>query len=108
MMNLKTGDKVKFLDATGGGIVRKIIDSRMVLVAVEGGFEIPTLGSKLLKMESSEAGQRFFNETFDVSFPEGPDTSATETDVDLTILPEAVTKGRKAEEVFLAFVPHDQ
>lgn len=107
-MNLKPGDKVKFLDTTGGGVVRKIIDSRMVLVAIEGGFEIPSLSSKLLKMESSEAGQRFFNESFDVSSGGEPETVTAETDEELTSLPEAVTKSRKIEEVFLAFVPQDQ
>ncbi len=107
-MNLKPGDKVKFLDATGGGIVRKVIDSRMVLVAVEGGFEIPTLSSKLLKMESSEAGQRFFNESFNIATAEKDETPYEESDTDLTNLPDAVTRNRRAEEVFLAFVPHDQ
>jgi hypothetical protein len=107
-MNLNVGDKVKFLDATGGGVVRKIIDSRMVLVAVEGGFEIPTLCSELLKMESSEPGQRFFNESFDVSSEKAQDVAAPEPDENLSILSESATKSRKAEEVFLAFVPHDQ
>ena len=107
-MNLKVGDKVKFLDATGGGIVRKIIDSRMVLIAVEGGFEIPTLSSKLLKMESSEAGQRFFNESFDIPSAHEPETSGPQTDEIISNLPEVVTKNRKVEEVCLAFVPHDQ
>jgi hypothetical protein len=107
-MNLKVGDKVKFLDATGGGVIRKIIDSRMVLVAVEGGFEIPTLGSKLLKMDVSEAGQRFFNESFNVPSSEEHENGIPETDENISTLPETATKNRKAEEVFLVFVPHDQ
>ena len=107
-MNLKVGDRVKFLDATGGGVIRKIIDSRMVLVAVEGGFEIPTLASKLLKMESSEAGQRFFNESFNVSSSQEQEASEPELDVNISTLSDSATKSRKAEEVFLAFVPHDQ
>jgi hypothetical protein len=107
-MELKVGDKVKFLDATGGGVVRKIIDSRMVLVAVEGGFEIPTLSSKLLKMETSEPGQRFFNESFDVAHVSEGEKTGEEIDERISAVPEKATKGRKSEDVFLAFVPQDQ
>ena len=100
--------KIVIAGATGGGIVRKIIDSRMVLIAVEGGFEIPTLSSKLLKMESAEAGQRFFNELFDIPSAQEQEVSKPETDENISILADIATKNRKAEEVFLAFVPHDQ
>ena len=43
MAEFKIGDKVNFLSTVGGGKVTKIIDSRMVMVEVEDGFEIPTL-----------------------------------------------------------------
>lgn len=107
-MSLKVGDKVKFLDATGGGVIRKIIDSRMVLVAVEGGFEIPTLSSQLLKMDTSEAGQRFFNESFDVASGEEVENPEYNPDEKISRLPDSATRNRRSEEVFLAFVPHDQ
>ncbi|MCR5038829.1 MAG: DUF2027 domain-containing protein [Bacteroidales bacterium] len=48
MAEFKIGDKVNFLSAVGGGKVTKIIDSRMVMVEVEDGFEIPTLISDLV------------------------------------------------------------
>ena len=48
MAEIKIGDKVNFLSTTGGGKVTKIIDSRMVMVEIEGGFEIPTLISDLV------------------------------------------------------------
>ena len=48
MANVGIGDKVNFLNAVGGGIVTKIIDSRMVMVEVEEGFEIPCLTSDLV------------------------------------------------------------
>lgn len=43
-MNIKTGDTVRFLNATGGGVVTRI-DTKKGLVYVEDadGFEIPTL-----------------------------------------------------------------
>ena len=48
MAEFKIGDRVNFLSSTGGGKVTKIIDSRMVMVEVEDGFELPTLISELV------------------------------------------------------------
>ncbi|UCH13955.1 MAG: DUF2027 domain-containing protein [Bacteroidales bacterium] len=47
-MKIKVGDKVKFLNDTGGGIVSEIIDDRMVNVRIEDGFDIPALISELI------------------------------------------------------------
>lgn len=107
-MNFKVGDHVKFLDATGGGIVRKIIDHRMVLVAIEGGFEIPTLMSELVRMEGEEAGQRFFNETFEVLGENEPEAVMNQDDERVTSLKLEKNKPLKNEEILLAFVPQDQ
>ena len=43
MSNIKVGDKVRFLNTTGGGIVRSIKGSDKVLVEDEDGFEVPAL-----------------------------------------------------------------
>jgi hypothetical protein len=107
-MSLKVGDEVKFLDATGGGVITKILDPRMVLVAIEGGFEIPTLTSNLLKMDTNEAGQRFFNESFRVQAVEQEEQSEPATDENIFLLADKITRNRKAEEIFLAYVPRDQ
>ncbi len=48
-MELKKGDKVVFLNETGGGTITKIIDSEMVSVLNEDGFEIPVLMSEVIK-----------------------------------------------------------
>ena len=50
-MKYNIGDKVKFLNTSGGGIITKIISSTMVNVAIEEGFEIPTMTSELLKID---------------------------------------------------------
>jgi hypothetical protein len=52
-MSLIVGDKVKFLNESGGGIVVKIIDQNQALVQIEDGFEIPVLIAQLIKTESS-------------------------------------------------------
>lgn len=43
MSNIKVGDKVRFLNSTGGGIVRSLRGKDQVLVEDEDGFEVPAL-----------------------------------------------------------------
>jgi hypothetical protein len=47
-MNFKVGDKVKFLNEKGEGIVTRIINKTTVGVTVEDGFEIPYVVSNLV------------------------------------------------------------
>ncbi|HTX87464.1 MAG TPA: DUF2027 domain-containing protein [Bacteroidales bacterium] len=104
---LQAGDKVKFLNSRGGGVVTRVVDSRTVLVATEDGFEIPTLVSELLKMDPEDAGGRFFEESYAVNLPpKGPE--AEKQQEKYGSLPESAIRNRKKEEVLLAFIPHDQ
>lgn len=65
-MDIKVGDKVKFLNEEGGGIVAKILDNNMVSVTIEDGFDIPTLRSNLIKLESQGVASDMFTEDFKV------------------------------------------
>ncbi len=47
-MKCRLGDRVRFLNEVGGGVVLKIIDNKTVSVQTEDGFEIPTLDSELV------------------------------------------------------------
>ncbi len=47
-MNIKVGDRVKFLNDPGGGKVVKIVGNQ-AYVLIEDGFEVPTLLSNLIK-----------------------------------------------------------
>ncbi|MCX6276571.1 MAG: DUF2027 domain-containing protein [Bacteroidetes bacterium] len=108
MSDLKVGDKVKFLNTSGGGVVSKLIDSRTVGVLIEDGFEIPTMISELVKTDSATAAGRFFEDHYNLdSLPEA-DKPDDRQDDRLTPLPDLVISSRKSEEIFLAFVPHDQ
>ena len=110
-MAIKVGDKVKFLNATGGGVVRKIIDSRLVSVAIEGGFEIPVQASELLVIDPVDAGSRFFHESFTVpQEPDAPEAGAPSEQPSngQEDLPKNVINSRRSEDIFLVFVPHDQ
>ncbi len=54
---MKIGDRVRFLDAQGGGIVKGFRDNGLVMVEDEDGFEIPTLASQCVVV-SEEDDQR--------------------------------------------------
>lgn len=62
-MKFKKGDKVRFLNEKGGGTIAKELNSFMVSVEIEDGFEIPTLTSELVLITSeSVAGNMFMKE----------------------------------------------
>jgi len=109
MIELKIGDKVKFLNQKGGGVVVKIIDPKMVCVADEDGFEIPVLVTELLRIDPTDAGGRFFAEHFKTPekvAEEKAETAATEERLSANSF--AITSSRTSEDIYLAFVPQDQ
>jgi hypothetical protein len=52
---MKTGDRVRFLSAVGGGIVKGFQGKEIVLVEEEDGFETPALIRECIVIESKEA-----------------------------------------------------
>ncbi|MCF8332338.1 MAG: DUF2027 domain-containing protein [Bacteroidales bacterium] len=77
-MDLKPGDKVKFLNEEGGGIVSKVLENNMVAVTIEDGFDIPTLRSNLIKIESQGVAGDMFSEDYKV--PERDEEVSRRTD----------------------------
>ena len=62
MSEFKIGDKVKFLNRTGGGIITKII-SPLVVHVEEDGFDMPTLTKEIiLDHVDDKAGKMFTSE----------------------------------------------
>lgn len=51
---IKVGDKVKFLNDVGGGVVTSFINKNMVNVENEDGFELPCLITELLNISAPE------------------------------------------------------
>ncbi len=51
---MKIGDKVRFLDAQGGGTVTGFNSKGLVMVEDEDGFEIPTLASQCVVVSEEE------------------------------------------------------
>lgn len=110
-MNFRIGDKVKFLDATGGGVVSKIISASMVYVEVEDGFEIPTITSNLVKMVEDKDSPASI---FDVNYKTKPRvrveerTPPVEFENRISTLGKYPAKGDNKPGIYLAIVPHDQ
>lgn len=117
-MKLQKGDKVKFLNDHGGGIVSKVISSSLVHVKIEDGFEIPTLVNELVKVE--ETGQRaahFFMDKSratvgdyeeDADYRENVKEEKPVYDDRSKPLEIFKAKGNDKKGVYLAYVPQDQ
>lgn len=58
MNMIKVGDKVKFLNDVGGGVVTGFISKNMVNVTDDDGFEVPHLISQLVNMSAPDVPER--------------------------------------------------
>ena len=61
MTNFEIGDKVKFLNAIGGGVVKKVAGG-MVYVEDESGFDMPFAPSELIRMAEQQGVGKVFND----------------------------------------------
>jgi len=52
-MKVKVGDVVRYLNEVGGGRVCRIIDSKLVEIQDDDGFEVPVLANELVVVESA-------------------------------------------------------
>lgn len=51
MRNLKAGDKIRFLNSVGGGIVKGFVNKQVVIIEDEHGFDVPVLASECVVIE---------------------------------------------------------
>jgi len=109
MEKFQVGDKVNFLNATGGGTVKRIIDTRMVEVTIEDGFDIPVLMSDLVLDFRSQPDRR--QQIVDNVQKEIQQKQIIEEKENDEARKSALRRfGRNAEDegIYLAFVPQDQ
>ena len=109
MEKFQVGDKVNFLNATGGGTVKRVIDTRMVEVTIEDGFDIPVLMSDLVLDYRSQPDRR--QQVVDNAQKEIQQKQIIEEkEMDAARKSALRRFGRNAEEegLYLAFVPQDQ
>jgi hypothetical protein len=127
-MKFNIGDKVKFLNTKGGGIVSKIISSTLVNVMIEDNFEIPTMTSELIRVDPKGKAESLFDEDFAVrssqfavrsSQPAVPNSNSTQPPANWepgtansedrqSALGNYSFRAKNTPGVYLAFVPHDQ
>ena len=50
-MSLKIGDRVKFLNDVGGGVISKIVDKKIVNVMTDDNWEIPMMVNELIRID---------------------------------------------------------
>ncbi|MEI6123447.1 MAG: DUF2027 domain-containing protein [Bacteroidota bacterium] len=106
-MKFKVGDKVKFLNEKGGGIISKIVSGHLVNVAIDEGFDIPVLAKELILIENNTVGERFFAEQF------AADATSQQRDDEMEAAQDAANQLANqpfdiAEGVYIAIVPDDQ
>lgn len=104
---IKAGDKVRFLNAVGGGIVKSVINKTMVNVEDYDGFEIPTLISELvviddtlsMNAEKRHARIRANEKQEKEELPERKEQPKAEP---------KIISGKDAPDCYMAFVPHNE
>lgn len=110
-MNFKPGDKVRFLNSTGGGTVIKEINAFMVSVEIEDGFEIPTLVNELVAIEPAGAsGDLFLNKNERGNELHPPAETMPEV-IDPERISRIIQRGNASVAptgIYLAWAPQDQ
>lgn len=111
-MKFKIGDKVKFLNDHGGGVVSKIISSNLVHVKIEDGFEIPTLTNELVISEDNSMFEGHQSEVFTVPKenhkPPQPEPEEVVYDERSSKLEVFKARGEDKKGIYLAFLPQEQ
>ncbi len=105
-MQFKVGDKVKFLNDSGGGIISEIVDQNLVKVRIEDGFDIPVLAAELIPDEPANViHPEFHQHTVKSVLSERTDIAVND-DAE-SFLPENLPQDA-VKNVSLGFVPVDK
>jgi len=107
-MRFKVGDKVQFLNETGGGVITAIIDNKLVKIRTDDGFEMPVLSNELIP---DYHGQDTLEHTFRQDMvkahkEEDPKDEVAEEPLVTEISPFG--KAREDEGIYMVFEPHNQ
>ncbi|MCQ2218151.1 MAG: DUF2027 domain-containing protein [Paludibacteraceae bacterium] len=107
-MGIKIGDRVRFLNSTGGGVVKKFINKEMVEVEDEDGFGVPTLIRECVIVETENTihtQEKRKDPSKQKLEDKKPQVVIDEDDVE-EYKPTETAEGEKIN-VYLAFVPMD-
>ena len=116
-MKFKLGDRVKFLNEHGGGVISKVVSSNLVYVKIEDGFEIPTMANELVKAQDmmQTSGHLFVDSSSVANNSEETVSQRHEKEEEEIVYDDRTSpleifraKGNDKNGVYLAFVPQDQ
>lgn len=99
---VKIGDKVRFLNSVGGGVVRAFQGKNMILVEDDNGFDFPALITECVVVGSDDSLKS--SSTPQREEPAIPQQKAKEPEVEIKI--EETPAGERLN-VFLAYLPID-
>lgn len=106
-MIVNIGDKVRFLNDVGEGIVTKIVNKKIVNVLIEDGFELPTQIEELIVVESFVA-QKKTSEEQNIVKSVFQQTQQPKAEPKVIIEEEIEEfEGNDAPIVFFAFAPEN-
>jgi len=111
MLRCNVGDKVKFLNELGGGTVKKLIDSRMVMIEIEDGFDIPVMMSELVLANPETVSTPKRSAHIDNLQKELQQKAALEAEDEENARKcklHRFGKNPETEGIYLAFLPHEQ
>ncbi len=100
-MALKIGDKVRFLNSTGGGVVKRFINKETVEVEEEDGFDTPVLIRECVIINPVSNSSKEKEKS-----PEAPHAPVKKIGVDSPVYSRVVeTREGDVLNVYLAFLP---
>lgn len=105
-MRFKVGDKVIFLNESGGGTIVAIIDNKLVKLKTQDGFEMPVLSSELIIDQRSLPKDDFIEPVKKENASKEHVSDAEMPEVISEINPWGTVKEPKG--LYLAFEPHEQ
>jgi hypothetical protein len=116
-MKFKLGDRVKYLNEHGGGVVSKIVSANMVYVKDADGFEIPTMVSELVKAQdmSQSSGHMFMDSSSADGYSGESENRHYKMEQEEIVFDDRSSplevfkaKGSDKNGIYMAFVPQDQ
>ena len=101
---IKAGDKVKFLNAVGGGVVKSVINKTIVNVEDYDGFEVPTLISELVVLDDANSMN---TEKRQAKIRANEKLEVAQVKKELPKAEPKYVSGKDAPDCYMAFVPQD-
>lgn len=101
---IKAGNKVKFLNAVGGGVVKSVINKTMVSVEDYDGFEVPVLISELVVLDDANSMN---SEKRHAKLRANEKKEETPVKKELPKAEPKYISGKDTPNCYMAFVPQD-